>query len=97
MARYDYRCDDHGTFEVEKPMAEAGREEICPVCEAPAKRVFMPVTDIWHTDGAHKTDYFKGNTTGSKGDKLRKNYERIYGEPAPPPAPDVPRNAKDRY
>lgn len=98
MARYDYCCKQHGVFEVEKAMSEAGREETCPDCGEVANRVFQPVMDIWHTDGAHKTDYFSGvGRVGTKADQLRENYERTTGEKAPPPAPDVPRNSSNPY
>lgn len=97
MARYDYRCDEHGSFEVNKPMSDAGRVETCPVCGVTAARVFAVPPVHYHTDGFHATDYFKGNgRAGTKADLLRKDYEKQYGEPAPPPAPDVPRNSSDK-
>lgn len=36
--RYDYECVKHGTVEVSKPMALAGRDEFCPDCIRSAER-----------------------------------------------------------
>lgn len=32
MPTYLYRCPEHGTVEVDKPMGEAGRAEYCTAC-----------------------------------------------------------------
>jgi putative FmdB family regulatory protein len=43
MARYVYacpNCEEH--FEMEKPMAQAGRLESCPSCGSVAQRVYTP-------------------------------------------------------
>lgn len=38
---YEYECKEHGQFEVYKPMDEAGTPEVCPTCQAPAKRLWF--------------------------------------------------------
>lgn len=60
MPRYDFQClECEAVIEVELPMSEATRAQICPVCESPAERIFtMPkllfradprdVTPVWH-------------------------------------------------
>ena len=40
MARYDYRCDDCGTFEVSTAMGAAPRSAACPCCARDARRLF---------------------------------------------------------
>ena len=42
MARYEYRCDDDGPFELMHPLGTAPESESCPVCGSPARRVFSP-------------------------------------------------------
>lgn len=73
-----------------------GEDVMCAECGKKAARVFSPVVDVWHCDGAHKTDYFSGHGgIGTRAEQLRRKYERVTGEKAPPPARDVPRNARD--
>lgn len=42
MAIFEYRCDDHGTFEVNRPMGAAEPRTACIACGAKAARVFSP-------------------------------------------------------
>ena len=37
---YEYHCQEHGTFEVYKPMDEAHTEEVCPTCKTPSVRIW---------------------------------------------------------
>jgi putative FmdB family regulatory protein len=39
---YAFRCADCGSFDLQRPMAEAGLPAPCPACGAPAERVFTP-------------------------------------------------------
>lgn len=95
MMKYPFRCAEHGDFEVSAPI-EMGPPSVveCAVCGEKAKRVYLPLTDIWNTQGAHKTDYDK---TGDKLEKLNANWSKKYGEKPPAPAKDVPKNLKDPY
>jgi len=58
--RYPFRCLSHTedfTFEVTAPIAEGPPPVVnCPQCGERARRVYEAVTDIWYTQGAHKTD-----------------------------------------
>lgn len=57
MPAYDYRCTEcDERFEVVRPMGSKS-EERCPVCEAPAKRVFNSVGVAFKGSGFHNTDY----------------------------------------
>ena len=40
MATYVYRCDQHGTFDVRRPLGQAPTENACPGCGSTARRVF---------------------------------------------------------
>lgn len=40
MAIYEYRCDDHGSFDVSGPLGSPSRAAGCPVCGSDAGRVF---------------------------------------------------------
>jgi putative FmdB family regulatory protein len=40
MARYEFRCELHGGFEVAVPMGQAGSCRACPRCGASAVRVY---------------------------------------------------------
>jgi putative FmdB family regulatory protein len=42
MPLYDFRCDDCGSFEIWRTMAEFSQPVHCPTCTEPAKRVFSP-------------------------------------------------------
>ncbi len=60
MPRYDFQCRDCGAvIEIELPLDQASVEQVCPVCEKPATRLYtMPkllfkadprdVTPVWH-------------------------------------------------
>lgn len=57
MPTYDYKCtacDD--VFEISRSMGQTG-DVSCPVCDAPAKRVFSPVGVAFKGSGFHNTDY----------------------------------------
>lgn len=57
MPTYDYRCTAcDELFEVSRPMGSSDAEH-CPVCDAPAKRVFTPVGVAFKGSGFHNTDY----------------------------------------
>ncbi len=40
MAIYEYRCEQHGAFEVMRAIGTAPASIACPVCEHEARRVF---------------------------------------------------------
>ena len=40
MAVYEYRCDDHGVFEVTRPLGTPPASIVCPVCGGEGRRVF---------------------------------------------------------
>ncbi|MGZ6983144.1 MAG: zinc ribbon domain-containing protein [Ilumatobacteraceae bacterium] len=40
MATYEYRCDQHGAFDVTRPVGTAPKSIMCPVCDSDASRVF---------------------------------------------------------
>lgn len=95
MPTYTYTCPKDGDFEVVLKMQEVTACQECPTCSTHSPRNFQidlnNVPTIWHTDGAHNTDYGK---TGHKQDQLAKAYEKETGEKAPEPAKDVPKNYK---
>ncbi len=39
MAIYEYRCEQHGPFDVSRPLGTAAQTEPCPECGAAASRV----------------------------------------------------------
>lgn len=58
MPTYDYRCSlCDELFEVTRPIGSATKEEPCPRCESPSKRVFSPVGVHFKGSGFHNTDY----------------------------------------
>ena len=42
MPQYEFRCDQCGSFECRRPLAEAGTPMLCPRCQTVAKRVYTP-------------------------------------------------------
>ena len=78
-------------------MIDARDKMECPRCGTLMGRIYEVVPDVWHTDGAHKTDYGSGNHTGTKADALNKAWGSHYNEPPPPPAPEVPKNGSETY
>lgn len=40
MAIYEYRCEQHGTFDVMRAIGTAPASVACPVCERDARRIF---------------------------------------------------------
>lgn len=94
MPTYVFRCKTHGLFELVRKIDERGADAQCPECGMKSTRIFSAVPDIWRTDGSHKGDYGTGND-GQAGDKatlLNKRWEEYYGEKAPPPDPNAPKN-----
>ena len=89
--KYPYHCNDcNQEFEFEKPMKDEFPAVVeCVICHGPdTQRVWETKPIKYNSDGFHNTDYGK---YGYKQDLLRKRYEMTTGEPAPPPAKDVPR------
>jgi putative FmdB family regulatory protein len=42
VATYPYRCLEHGTFDVRRPIGTAAGTWLCPTCGGDAVRVFSP-------------------------------------------------------
>ena len=42
MPVYVFACDEDGSFELARPMAEANSRACCPTCQREARRVFTP-------------------------------------------------------
>jgi putative FmdB family regulatory protein len=42
MPVYVFACYECGSFELTRPMAEAGSRACCPTCQREARRVFTP-------------------------------------------------------
>jgi putative FmdB family regulatory protein len=42
MPVYVFTCHECGSFELARPMTEAGSRACCPTCEREARRVFTP-------------------------------------------------------
>lgn len=92
--RYDFKhCKT--VVEVEASIRDGPPETVpCPECGEPMARVYAPLVDIWHCQGAHKTDYGKN---GDKLEALNKQWSKHFGEDPPPPAKDVPINSGDPF
>lgn len=52
---YDYHCNEHGYFELRRPMAECQEKGVCPDCGSECDRVYIqaPATIISETDGPY--------------------------------------------
>jgi len=66
MPIYEYKCEDHGVFEMVKPMSESGSGQICIICGETAKRVFS----LFEMNGALPT---RGKKMGETRSELFKN------------------------
>jgi len=99
MPTYVYRCPHHGEFEEIRKMIDASDKSFCPICGTIARRVYFPVPDVWHCDGAHKTDYGRGfqAETGDKRERLNRKLSKLWNEEPPEPAADVPKNSGEKY
>lgn len=69
MALYEYRCPEHGLFDVIKPMADSGREERCqqgpviaPPCGRLAERVYTASTIL--ANGSSGDGYLYDSKSG---------------------------------
>lgn len=98
MPTYEFECDQcdvrHSTT---RRMSEAGEPFQCPKCGGPTRRIFFAAPVTWHTDGAHVTDYGRGNHIGTKNDELNRIWSKQFGEAPPPPASDVPKNSGEKF
>jgi predicted nucleic acid-binding Zn ribbon protein len=54
MPSYVYECREHGTFEVEKPMALSGETEWCRHCDWPMRRIYTPQGFIMRPSGYNR-------------------------------------------
>ena len=89
MPRYDYKCPDHGVFEIVQKMSDVAAETPCPDCGRPAPRKYHVVPDNWtEIEGSHRHTYGQGNVTGDKATRLNRNWSKAWGEAPPPPATD---------
>lgn len=48
MAIYTYECEEHGKFELTRPMAESDEDGSCPVCSVPCPRIRFVDASIGH-------------------------------------------------
>ena len=60
MPNYEFKCPEHGIFEVRQPMM-AKHEAVCPTCKRPAQRVFSGLQWVWantayRPDGSRRED-----------------------------------------
>ncbi len=44
MPLYEFRCNECGTFDQWRTLAECNHPANCPSCQSPAKRIFSPPT-----------------------------------------------------
>lgn len=52
MPTYVYSCSEDGQVEIVKPMADAGRAEVCPACGAALRRIYTrPLQQIIRPSG----------------------------------------------
>lgn len=71
MAYYDFRCDQHGVFEVKQEMLQVHRT-VCPKCGEYAQRIYTPVIHywpdvLWNKDGSKQSpDELPSIPTGTK-------------------------------
>ena len=42
MPMYVFTCDECGSFQLARSMAESGSQAFCPTCQREARRVFTP-------------------------------------------------------
>ena len=56
MTIYEYECEQHGQFEVKRPMGETNRIVNCPRCNERANRVFNPLGIIYKVGGFYSID-----------------------------------------
>lgn len=56
MAVYEYKCPEHGVFELTRKMTEVKSIESCPECDSEAQMVFSSRPVIYKTDGFYTTD-----------------------------------------
>ena len=57
---YQFRCKEHGEFEVNQPMLSEHKTD-CPECSEPCQRVYSPLKHIWadsvfRPDGSFRED-----------------------------------------
>lgn len=46
MMIYQFRCKEHGLFEVQQPM-DSNHKADCPECGQPAQRIYSPPKWYW--------------------------------------------------
>ena len=46
MPYYVFECPAHGDFEIKQEMM-VYHEAICPICNGPTRRVYLPLTHYW--------------------------------------------------
>ena len=68
---YQFRCPAHGKFDVRQGMMET-HEAICPICNGPAQRIYLPLIHywpdvLWNKDGSKQSpDDLPQVPTGTK-------------------------------
>ena len=58
--KYLHLCIDCGQVEISCSMAEAKEIMDCPLCGLEAKRIYVPIADVWKTSGGYSKKSHKG-------------------------------------
>ncbi len=94
MPTYVYRCEADHEFEAVQPIVDRPLS-VCAVCEAPVRRVVMPVGIVFKGSGFYKTDSRKAESTpaarpSEPAAKPAESTPTSVGAPAPAPGPTAP-------
>ena len=72
MPRYDYRCDDHGIFELQQRMKDHAKG-VCPTCGSECKQV---ITSAPGLDTEAMADVGMPGAFHKSGDRMTKRHKQ---------------------
>lgn len=56
MPSYDYKCKEHGIFNVKIPLSDVSFPVTCPDCGQDMSKIFHPVAVSFKGGGFYRTD-----------------------------------------
>jgi putative FmdB family regulatory protein len=85
MALYTFRCDTHGDFPLEQPMAETTRTASCPLCGSNCSKVLGGALQFTYgRDAFHDGVEGGGETLRETGARWRREFREYHGRDVEP-------------
>ncbi|WP_201361305.1 FmdB family zinc ribbon protein [Dictyobacter formicarum] len=83
MPRYEFRCEQCGSFEYWRSLADAAAPMYCPVCQREVRRIYT-APGLVRTPPALAQAYYRAEKSTCEPEVIRREPEKPREQPAPP-------------